>query len=207
VSRSPVVEVVAALLAGGLGLPIPEELALVTAGWLIARGEPAAPMCLAALSAVLAGDLTMYVAGRSARLGFVRRVVGASRLERLERACARYGAKLLLVARFVPGLRAGLLVATGAGRVSLSRFIACDGVAALVGVALWITVGHRLGPRLDGARALIANARGGALVLVALAAAAFIIAKRVRAARPRFGAVRRLQSDVRASDDGSVQSR
>ncbi|HEX8950296.1 MAG TPA: VTT domain-containing protein, partial [Polyangia bacterium] len=124
-ARSPVVEVVAALIAGGVGLPIPEELALVTAGWFIARGEPAGPMCLGAIAAVLAGDLVMYVAGRSARLGLVRRLVGERHIVRLEGACARYGAKLLLVARFVPGLRGALLVAAGAGRVPLARFFAC----------------------------------------------------------------------------------
>ena len=186
-ARSPVFEVVAALVAGGVGLPLPEELALVTAGWLIARGEPAWPMCVAALAAVIAGDLIMYTAGRGARLGLVRRAIGERRIERLEGACARYGAKLLLVARFVPGLRGALLVAAGAGRVSLVRFVACDGSAALAGAALWISVGHALGPRLDEARALIASTRG-ALLAIALLVAAVAIAWSGRARAVTSGA-------------------
>ena len=173
---------VLALLAGGVGLPIPEELALLTAGWLIARGEPPWPMALGALAAVLAGDLAMYTAGRSARLVQVRRLVGERRLVRLERACARWGAKLLLVARFVPGLRAALLIAAGAGRVPLVRFFACDGAAALVGVTLWISAGHALGPRLDRARALVASTRG-ALAVAALGALVIALVLR-RRARP-----------------------
>lgn len=182
-ARAAIVEVVVALLAGGVGLPVPEELALVSAGWLIARGEPPWPLCAAAFAALFAGDLVMYTAGRSARLGLVRRLVGEARLGRLEAACARWGARLLLVARFVPGVRAALLVAAGAGRVPLGRFVACDGVAALVGATLWIVVGLRLGPRLDEVRALVAGTRG-VLVVAALVAVAIAIAlARTRRAR------------------------
>ncbi len=208
-ASSPVVEVVAALLAGGVGLPIPEELALISAGWLIARGAPAWPMCIAAVLAVLAGDCVMYVAGRSARLGLVRRLVGERRIVRLEAVCARWGGKILLVARFVPGVRAALLVAAGAGRVPLARFLACDGVAALAGAALWISVGHRLGARLhlEEARALVDGTRGTLGIVAIVAGIAIVLIKRSRAARPSRSDVRRIQSDVAASGDGGVQSR
>lgn len=191
-----VVEVVAALLAGGVGLPIPEELALISAGWLIARGEPAWTMCLAALGAVLAGDLVMYTAGRSARLGLVRRLVGERRIVALERSCERYGAKLLLVARFVPGVRAALLVGAGAGRVSLARFFACDGLAAALGATLWIAVGHRIGPRLDEARAIVAQARGG------IAIAAVVVVGVVVLVHLRERRATRLQHSCARADAG-----
>jgi membrane protein DedA with SNARE-associated domain len=202
VATSPVVEVVLALLAGGIGLPIPEELALVTAGWFIARGEPAWPMCVAAILAVLAGDVLMYVAGRSARLGLVRRLIGERRILKLEAVCLRWGAKLLLVARFVPGLRSALLVAAGAGRVSFARFAVCDGIAALAGAGLWISLGHRLGPRLDEARALVADMRG----VIGVAAVALALMALARSRRPSKSLDEpAVDDEVRAGDVGRAR--
>ncbi|MCU1279883.1 MAG: putative DedA protein family, partial [bacterium] len=152
---------VAALLAGGLGLPIPEELALVGAGYWLSRGVAATPMIACALAAVLAGDAVMLLAGRcGARLGFARRCLGAARLAAFERSFARHGALLLVCGRFIPGVRATLLVAAGAARVPLQRVVVADGAAALVGVAAWIAIGWELGPHVERARALVGDARG-----------------------------------------------
>ena len=161
-----------ALLAGGLGLPIPEELALVSAGWFLAAGRAAAPaMVSAALAAMLAGDLLLYAAGRTGlRLGIARRGAVAARLGRLERAFARHGPLLLAGGRFVPGVRSALLVAAGAARVPLGRLVACDGAAALAGAAAWIALGWHLGPALARARAIIGAAHGALLTLALVAA-------------------------------------
>jgi membrane protein DedA with SNARE-associated domain len=166
-------QVVVALLAGGVGLPVPEELALVTAGyWLSRHAVAPAIMIPAAIAAVLAGDLMLYLAGRgSLALGGARRRLGAARLERLERAFARHGAKLFLVGRFVPGLRSALLVAAGAARMPLGRLAACDGSAALVGSAGWIALGYRLGPELARARVIADRAH----LAIAIVAAVILI--------------------------------
>jgi membrane protein DedA with SNARE-associated domain len=167
-------QVVVALLAGGVGLPIPEELALVTAGYWLSRHAISPGLLIpAAIAAVLAGDGMLYLAGRGVLvLGGARRRLGAKRLGRLERAFARHGAKLLLVGRFVPGLRSALLVAAGAARMSPWRLLACDGSAALVGVAGWMALGYRLGPELARARVIADRAH---IVLLILAAIGIIV--------------------------------
>jgi membrane protein DedA with SNARE-associated domain len=162
-------QVVVALLAGGIGLPIPEELALVTAGYWLSRHAVAPALLIpAALAAVLAGDFMLYLAGRGVLVvGGARRRLGVERLARLERAFARHGAKLFLVGRFVPGLRSALLLAAGAARMPLPRLAACDGTAALVGTAGWIALGYHLGPQIARARA-IADSAHVALLVVAV---------------------------------------
>lgn len=135
-------------------------------------------MVPAAIAAVLTGNLLMYLAGR-----FGVRLLGG-RAERLEGAFRRHGPTLLLAGRFVPGVRAALLVAAGAARVPLSRLAACDGTAALAGAALSISVGARLAAHLGRARALVGQARG-AVVVVALVVALVLVARRLaRRARP-----------------------
>ena len=157
-------EVAAALLAGGVGLPVPEELALLSAGYWLVRGVDARLMVTVAVAAVLTGDLIMYLAGRCGM-----QLAGA-RSSRLEAAFARRGPALLLVGRFVPGVRAALLVTAGAARVPLLRLIACDGTAALAGAAVWISVGVRLADKLERARAIVGQVRGVVFVVVAVAA-------------------------------------
>ncbi len=116
----------------------------------------------------------MLLAGRyGARLGLLRRCVGGARLAQLERAFARHGVWLLLGGRFVPGLRATLLVAAGVARLPLRLVFVADGAAALVGTTVWIAVGWRLSGQLDRARAIVGGARGAVL---AAATTAIVVA-------------------------------
>jgi membrane protein DedA with SNARE-associated domain len=173
--------VVAALLLGGLGMPVPEELALVTAGYWIWRGHDGASLAAAALAAVLAGDLTLYLIGRGgARVGVVARRVGAERRAALERAFARHGAKLVLAGRFVPGLRSAMLLAAGASRMPLVRLALWDGLGACLAVALWISVGLRLGPHLERARTLVEGGRAIGLALALVAGAIVLLRRRAQ---------------------------
>jgi membrane protein DedA with SNARE-associated domain len=176
----PVVQLVGALVAGGLGVPLPEELALVGAGYAIFNGSDAATLVIAALAAVLTGDLSLYALGRGgAGIGWVRRTLGSSRRERLMRAFARHGAKLVLVARFVPGLRSAMLLAAGAGHMPLGRLAAWDALGACASVALWISIGVRLGPHLERARAIVDHGRAGVLVIAVVAGAIVLWRRRV----------------------------
>jgi membrane protein DedA with SNARE-associated domain len=178
--HSPILEVVGALLLGGLGLPIPEELVLMSAGYCLSRGSvDAMTMVAAALAAMLAGDAVLYCAGRLS-LGLARREAVARRLLQLERAFERHGVKLICIGRFVPGVRAALLVAAGAARMPLLRLIACDAAAASAGAAAWIALGWRLGPQLARAREIVGATHGVVIVVVALIAIALVARRRQR---------------------------
>jgi membrane protein DedA with SNARE-associated domain len=179
-----VLQLVVALLAGGLGAPIPEELALVGAGYWIWHGSDATTLAVAGLCAVLAGDLTLYAFGRGgAQLALVRRIVGPERRQRLERAFTRHGAKLVLAGRFVPGLRAAMLVAAGASRMPLGRMALWDGAGACAAVTLWISVGVRLGPQIARARAIVEGGRAVALAAAVVFAVVLVVRRWALGAR------------------------
>jgi membrane protein DedA with SNARE-associated domain len=184
----PVVQLVVALVAGGLGVPLPEELALVGAGYAIYGGSDAPTLVVAALLAVLAGDLTLYALGRGgARLGWVRRALGSRRRERLTQAFARHGAKLVLVGRFVPGLRSAMLLCAGAGHMPLLRLAAWDALGACASVALWISVGVRLGPHLERAQAMVDDGRTALLIVAAVGGGVYWLVKQMRGRRSVAG--------------------
>ena len=133
-------------------------------------------MIACAFAAMIAGDCVMVLAGRcGTRIGLVRRCVGAARVVTLERAFARHGVVLLLGGRFVPGLRATMLIAAGVARLPLRRLFLVDGIAALAGTTLWIAIGWQLGPHLQRARAIVGSARGVAIVAATFAIVVAIV--------------------------------
>jgi membrane protein DedA with SNARE-associated domain len=160
-----------ALLAGGIGFPIPEELPLLAAGYLIWRGDVALVSALAVcLLGVALGDALLYALGRHA---WVRRLVSPANLARVERQYERHGAKMLVAARFAPGLRSFFLLAAGAGRMPLRRFVPLDFTSALVATVLWPAVGILCAERFQRVVGWVSRTHqlvaSGLLVAVAIA--------------------------------------
>lgn len=129
-----------ALFLGGLGVPLPEEVPVLTAGVLaqggLVRWWLALPVCVLG---VLSGDAVLYWAGRhwgervlSWRL--VRRVLTREREEALKESYRRHGVKIVFTARHVMGLRAAAFLTAGIARVPFPRFLAADFAASMVGV-------------------------------------------------------------------------
>lgn len=130
------------LLAGSLGLPVPEEIPIVTAGVLSHQGVMrwwlALPVCILG---VMSGDVVLYWVGR--RYGervlehrLVRRVLDPARLEQIEAAYRRRGALIVFLARNVMGLRAAAFVVAGVVRLPFWKFLLADGSAIAYGVPL-----------------------------------------------------------------------
>src|SRR5690349_24846862 len=96
----------------GCGMPVPEEVFIVGAGVLSANGELRTEFAFAAcLLGALVGDAVMYGIGYRFGHGLLRRhpkfskLLGAQREEHFERAVLRHGFKVLLLARFMVGVR------------------------------------------------------------------------------------------------------
>lgn len=130
------------LFIAGLGVPIPEELPILSAGVLahegLARWWIALPVCFAG---VIAGDAVLYWVGyhwgeRILEWWIVRRVLSPEREERLKGAYRRHGVKIVFTARHVMGVRAAAFLTAGISRVPFWKFLACDAAAALVSVPL-----------------------------------------------------------------------
>ena len=140
--RSTYPGILAALLLGSLGVPIPEEMPIVAAGILshqgLARWWLALPVCVLG---VLSGDTVLYWVGRrwgERVLGWrvVRRVLTPPRVEWLETAYREHAMKTVAMARHVTGLRAAAFLTAGIARVPFWKFILADAAAAAVSVPL-----------------------------------------------------------------------
>lgn len=137
------------LIACGFGVPIPEDITLVTGGIISGLGYTDPHIMVAVgIAGVLAGDGLVFAAGRLwgdniMRFRFIARVMTPQRYAQVEEKFEKYGNWVLFVARFLPGLRTAVFVTAGISRkVSYLRFILMDGLAALISVPVWIYLGE-----------------------------------------------------------------
>jgi len=183
------------LVACGLGVPLPEDISLVTGGFL-AYLEVANLYIMMAVGfvGILVGDTLIFSAGRRIGTqvgrgghGFFARIVTPEKRRKVEELFGRHGEKIVMIARFLPGVRAVTYFTAGSARMKYRRFIFFDGMAALVSAPVFVYLGYHFGDELE---ALVRAVRRGEsaviIILVAVVASLFIYRRwRVSAQRKR----------------------
>lgn len=132
-------------------VPLPEEAALLAAGYAARRGEVTLPGAIAvALLAVVLGDVTSYLVGRLLLARLLRTRLGRRVLPDRWRAWGEQlvsegAARAVVVARFLVGLRGFVYFAVGQVRYPFARFLAVDAAAGIVEVGALVGVGFAAG--------------------------------------------------------------
>jgi membrane protein DedA with SNARE-associated domain len=127
-------------LAEAIGLPVPAALAMLTAGAVAAYGQLHLHIVLlAALVAMLAGDILLYYTGRVsgwALLGLLCRLSASPETCILRSAeyFYRRGKLTLLFSKFIPGINTMSPPLAGSMRMPPDQFLAYDAI----GVALYV---------------------------------------------------------------------
>lgn len=130
------------LLVENLFPPIPSELILPLAGFLVSRGEmDFIPAILVATTGSLAGAYMLYAlglwGGRPLVLRYGRLLrVGEGDLDRAEGWFGKYGEWVVLLARMVPGARSIVSIPAGMLKMPLGRFT----LLTILGSAIWNTL-------------------------------------------------------------------
>jgi len=141
------------LLLCGLGAPLPEEAALIPAGWMLADPENHLNflhMSIVCSSAILLGDSLPFVLGKRyglsiLKLRWVSKVLHPERFASFERRFAEHGNWAIFTCRFLPGLRIPGYFIAGTLKMSFVRFFLLDCVGVLISVptsifaAKWVT--------------------------------------------------------------------
>lgn len=143
------VAVFVVLMMSGFGIPLPEDISLVAGGVIAGLGYANVHvMVLVGLAGVLLGDVVMFLTGRhfgtrALRLRWVSYLLTPRRYAKVQHQYARYGNRVMFVARFLPGLRTAIYITAGMSqRVSFARFILFDGLAAAISVPFWVYLGY-----------------------------------------------------------------
>jgi len=143
------------LMLCGLGLPLPEDVALLAGGFLVHRGVTHYPMTLAvSLVGVVAGDNSLFFLGRRFGTGLVR-YFGINRpgtkvqIDRIHEFMNRHGHRAIFYARFLAGLRALIYLSAGSFGVTPGRFFLYDLLGALISVPIVVSIGYLFGGQLE----------------------------------------------------------
>src|SRR5439155_22315287 len=84
-----------------------------------------------------------YGGTRLLEAGWVRKhLVKPDKRAKIERNFQKYGVKILLGARLLPGIRAPIFIMAGVMRLPIHRFLVADGLYAIPGVSLLFTLAY-----------------------------------------------------------------
>lgn len=147
--------IVAILVLTGAGLPVPEEVPVITAGIMASHGQ--LDPCLAFLACLigaLLGDCVMYLVGYSFGHSVLRAngrwacFVKPEREAQIEKLISRHGLKVLLLARFLVGLRSPVYLTAGILKVRFRRFFFIDLFCATAVIGTFFLLSYHYGQTL-----------------------------------------------------------
>lgn len=174
------------LLACGLGVPLPEDVALITGGFLVFKGAARLDvMILIAFVGILGGDSFAFMLGRRLGDSLTRRwpfrlIITPAKRAKVEGLFARYGEKIVMAARFMPGVRAVTYFCAGAAGMNYGRFLAFDGLAALVSAPVFVLLGWHFGDKIDWLVGAIRRGQWAVVGVVVAVVGVMLLARLVR---------------------------
>ncbi|MEU8510835.1 DedA family protein [Kitasatospora sp. NPDC048722] len=142
------------VLLDNCGIPVPGQTILVLASVYAGSGhlDFAAVLVIAFVAATLGNSLG-YLIGSTGGRAFVHRwgryvLLTPARMERADRFFARHGGKVVVVARFVDGLRQTNGIIAGTTEMPWRRFSVFNVIGAALWTAVWGTFGYVAGANI-----------------------------------------------------------
>jgi membrane protein DedA with SNARE-associated domain len=160
-SLAPLLDSYGYLAVGGLimlehfGIPVPGETILVAASVYAGAGKLniVGVALIGVLAAVFGSSIGYgigYFGGHALVLRFGKYVMlTAERLERAEGFFDRNGGRLVVIARFIEGLRQAIGIIAGIAEMPWPRFLAFNVLGAVLWVAVWTSAGYLAGDHIQ----------------------------------------------------------
>ena len=175
------------LILTPFGLPIPEEMSLLTAGVLVGNGHAEfwTGWILGFLGVTL-GDVISWFFGRTLGLepkGFVSKLIGPKQIYDIEKFYRRWGDWTIVFARQIPGMRFPAFFFAGASAVPLSRFYLIDALAALITVNVFYSLGIYFADDVNNIESIInlfVEYAGLTSTVIILSMIGFLVYRRLR---------------------------
>jgi membrane protein DedA with SNARE-associated domain/rhodanese-related sulfurtransferase len=163
-----------------LGLPLPAVPILIVSGALATDGRlPALGVAAVAVLACGLGDSCWYLAGRRyggrvmsllCRISLTPDICVSQTQAQFE----RWGARALIVAKFIPGLSMVAPPLAGATRMPLPRFLGYSVLGSSLWVGTWLLGGLLLKPEIDKLLPRLTGVGAAALVILLVLLGAYI---------------------------------
>lgn len=138
-----------------MALPIPSEVILPLAGYLVRTGSFTFPLALfVSTIASLLGSLAIFFLALKVSRPIIYRFagklgIGADKIQRSERWMGgRYGSALVLAARFIPGIRSSISIPAGSLKMNLASFTLMTLIGSFGWTLLLLYIGYTASPFL-----------------------------------------------------------
>lgn len=209
-SLAPVLNQYGYLAVGGLvmledfGIPLPGETILIAAAVYAGAGRLNVVIVglVAVLAAVLGdniGYLIGHFGGRALVLRYGRYVlITSERMDKAEGFFARNGGKVVVVARFIEGLRQANGIVAGTARMPWQRFLAFNALGAVLWVGVWTSAGYLAGNHIQVIYAEVT--RYSLYLLIALVVLALALLARALIRRRAAAAQEHREREAAAAD-------
>lgn len=169
------------MFAENLFPPIPSEVILPLAGFLVNQGELLfVPALAVATVGSLAGALVLYALGRWGGRTLVLRYgrllrVRETDLDRADAWFDRYGEAVVLLGRMVPGVRSLVSIPAGLAEMPVKRFV----VLTVLGSGAWNTLligaGWQLGEKWSRLSGVVGSVSNAVLAILAVAVVVLVM--------------------------------
>lgn len=175
----------------GIPLPLPGDLTLLFAGYLVGMGMLRFELAvLVVVLAAVSGASGLYLLTRLHGRGWLARYgrylhLNERRLAWFEARFQRFGPWGVLAARVMPGTRIYTSILAGLGGVSYPRFLAALGPASLLWAVLFIFAGSRVGEQWETVARLLEHHATRAGIAALLLVAVVLIVWRWRSRKSR----------------------
>ncbi|MFF5296537.1 DedA family protein [Paractinoplanes globisporus] len=171
------------------GVPAPGETAIIAGSAYAGSGHfNILVVAVVAFLAAVIGDSIGYVIGRRGGRPLVHRFgryvrLTPARFEKVEGFMSRQGPKIVVVARFVEGLRQFNGIVAGVTGMPFHRFLVWNALGAALWVGVWSTAGYLAGDHIEAIAHAVSRYVVVAAVIVVLALVGYVWRRRRRRRR------------------------
>jgi membrane protein DedA with SNARE-associated domain len=190
------------------GIPVPGETVLIAGAVFAGSGRlNIVAVGVVGFLAAVVGDNIGYAIGRFGGRALVERwgryvFLTEERLDKAERFFERHGGKIIVVARFVEGLRQANGIIAGITGMRWLKFLAFNALGAALWVGTWVSVGYFAGQHIT----TVYNAITSYSLYAAIAAVVVIAAWLLLRLRKRRQARNAVRAQAEPADAGPTQA-
>lgn len=167
--------------------PIPSEMTMLPAGYLIQQGQmDAASVFIASVLGTIGGAYFNYwLAKRYGRSLFLRYgkyfLMTPEKLEKLERFFEKHGAISTFTGRLIPGIRHYISFPAGLAKMDVRKFVLYTGLGGALWMAVLLMLGYHIGKNKDLMVVYLPMIKAGIFTFVALIFLVYTMRNRRRA--------------------------
>jgi membrane protein DedA with SNARE-associated domain len=143
------------VLLEDFGVPVPGETVLILGAVYAGAGRLSLPLvAVLAFMAAVVGDNIGFAIGHFGGRPLVERygryiLLTPERVEKTTAFFQRHGGKVVIVARFIEGLRQANGIIAGISGMHWARFVLFNMIGAALWVAVWVSIGYFSGSHID----------------------------------------------------------